>query len=106
MPLSGRKGWNDSMSALDELVAVCRAQDIPLMIFYYRFKSDTENPLLQYVVSHAKGAPVKDVGLWFAGYDVSTLIISKIDPHPNAEAHRVMAELMTVDIQNFLITPR
>lgn len=106
MPLSGSKGWNDSMSALAELVTVCRAHDIPLMIFYYRFKSDTENPLLQDVVSHAKGIPVKDVGPWFAGHDVSTLIVSKIDPHPNAEAHRVMAELMTVDIQNFLITPR
>ena len=106
MPLSGRKGWNDSMSAINELVAVCRAQDIPLMIFYYRFKSDTGNPLLYDVVSHAKGIPVKDVGQWFAGYDISTLIISKVDPHPNAAAHRMMAEHMAVDIQNFLVAPR
>ena len=94
------------MSAINELVAVCRAQDIPLMIFYYRFKSDTGNPLLYDVVSHAKGIPVKDVGQWFAGYDISTLIISKVDPHPNAAAHRMMAEHMAVDIQNFLVTPR
>ena len=106
MRLSGRKGWNDSMSAINELVSMCGAHNIPLMIFYYRLRVDTENPLLHDVVSHAKGVPVKDVGQWFAGHDISALIISKVDPHPNAEAHQMMAEHMAVDIQHFIVTPR
>ena len=106
MPLSDRKGWNDSMSAINELVSMCKAHNMPLMIFFYRHKVDTGNPLLYDVVSHAKGIPVKDVGQWFAGHDISTLILSKVDPHPNAEAHRMMAEHMAVDIQNFLVAPR
>jgi hypothetical protein len=72
------------------------------MIFYYRLRADTENPLFQDVVSHAKGFPVKDVGPWFAGHDISALIISKIDPHPNAEAHRLMAEQMAMDIAKYI----
>lgn len=106
MPLSGRKGWNDSMSAINELVSRCKAHSMPLMIFFYRHKVDTENQLPHDVVSHAKDIPVKDVGQWFAENVISTLIISKVDPHPNAEAHRMMAEHMAVDIQNFLLAPK
>jgi hypothetical protein len=106
MRSSGGKGWDDSLSALDELVSSCRTQNLPLMIFCYRMSADAENPLLQDVVLHAKGFPVNDVGPWFAGHDMLALIISKIDPHPNAEAHRLMAEHMAIDIENFLVTQK
>lgn len=104
--LSSRKGWDDSISALDELVSMCRARNVPLMIFYYRLNVDAENPLLADVIAHAKGFPVKDVGPWFAGHDILTLILSKVDPHPNAEAHRLMAEHMAVDIENLLVAQK
>jgi len=104
--LSSRKGWDDSLSALDELVSMCRARNVPLMIFYYRLNVDADNPLLADVIAHAKGFPVKDVGPWFAGQDILTLIVSKIDPHPNAEAHRFLAEHMAIDIENFLVAQK
>jgi hypothetical protein len=106
MRSSDSKGWDDSISALDELVSMCRAHNVPLMIFYYRLKADTENPLLQDVVLHAQGVPVNDVAPWFAGHDMSALVVSKIDSHPNAEAHRLIAEHMAVDIQHFIVAPR
>jgi lysophospholipase L1-like esterase len=99
----GGKGWDDSMIALDELASICRAHNVPLIIFYYRLTADTQNRLLNAVISHVKGFPVKDIGPWFAGRDLLALIVSKIDPHPNAEAHRFLAEHMAVDIENFLV---
>jgi lysophospholipase L1-like esterase len=106
-PLSlsqGGQGWSNSMSALDELVSMCGANKIPLIVFYYRLRPDAESPLFQDVVRHAKKFPVKDIGQWFVGQETSSLLISKVDSHPNARAHGLMAEHMAVDITNCLAT--
>jgi lysophospholipase L1-like esterase len=106
-PLSLHKqGWSDSMSAIDELLSLCREHNIKLLIFYFRHKSEGETPLLQDVVLHANGVPVKDVGQWFEGLDLSTLTVSKVDSHPNSEGHRLMAEHMAADIETYLATPQ
>lgn len=99
----GGQGWSDSMSALDELIATCEANNIALIVFYFRWEPDEENPLFRDVVRHANGAPVKDMGQWFKGLDKFSLTISRVDSHANAEAHRVMAEHMAVDIVNYLV---
>lgn len=99
-------GWQASMSAIDELVSICRVHNVPLIIYYYRLKTDSDNTLLQDVVSHAKGVSVRDVSPWFAGHDISALTISKIDPHPNAQAHELMAEHIALDVQNYLVSPK
>jgi lysophospholipase L1-like esterase len=98
----GGEGWSQSMSALGELVAMCREYNIPLIVFFKRWNSGEYNPLFDDVVRHAHGVPVKDMGQWFEGLDIVSLVISEIDGHLNAEGHRVMAEHMADDIVSYL----
>ena len=95
-------GWRGSMSALSELVAICQERKIPLLLFFKRLHPDEHNLLFDDVVRYAHGLPVKDMAPWFAGLNVSSLVNSKVDTHPNAEGHRVIAEHMADDVVNYL----
>ena len=101
-PSQGGEGWSHSMSALDELDAMCEEHKIPLIVFYNRMEPGENNPLFEDVVRHVHGVPVKDMGQWFEGLDKSSLTNSKVDSHPNAEGHRVMAEHMADEIVSYL----
>ena len=90
------------MSSLDELVRLCQEQNIPLIVFFRRSHPDENRPLFQDVVRHVQGFPVKDMGPWYQGLDESSLVLSKVDGHPNAEGHRLMAEHMADDIVDYL----
>ena len=95
------------MSALGELVAICEEHKIPLIVFFKVFFKRSEpgenNPLFEDVVRHVHGVPVKDMGQWFEGLDEFSLMNSKVDSHPNAEGHRVMAEHMADEIVSYLV---
>lgn len=93
--------WRQSMAALQELVALCEAQKIPLIVFFERMRPSHNNVLLHDVLLHAHGVPVQDMAPWFEGLDESSVENSKIDSHPNAEGHRVMAEHMANDIVSY-----
>ncbi len=95
-------GWRQSMASLQELVALCEARNIPLVVFFERMDPRDNNMLLEAVVRHAKGVPVQDMAPWFEGLDESSVENSKIDRHHNAEGHRVMAEHMANDIVSYL----
>ncbi len=95
-------GWRRSMSALSELVGICRERKIPLILFFKRTDPEAKNLLFADVGRHAQGVPVKDMAPWFAGLNVSSLQNSRVDTHPNAEGHRVMAEHMADDLVNYL----
>ena len=101
-PLQGGEGWRRSMSALDELVVLCKDQHIPLIVFFRRSHPDENKPLFEDVVRHIPGFPVTDMGPWYQGLDEASLVLSKVDGHPNAEGHRVMAEHMADDIVSYL----
>ncbi len=101
-PVQGDVGWNQSMSALRELVAMCEQHTIPLIVFFERTDRSDNQPLFDDVVRHAGGVPVKDMAPWHDGLDTSLLVNSKVDGHPNAEGHRVMAEHMADDIMNYM----
>ncbi|MDR4464493.1 MAG: SGNH/GDSL hydrolase family protein [Nitrospira sp.] len=103
-PLRDGEGWRQSMSSLDELVVLCKEQHIPLIVFFRRSHPDENRPLFADVVRHVEGFPVKDMGPWYQGLDESSLVLSKVDGHPNAEGHRVMAEHMADDIVDYLQT--
>ncbi len=98
-------GWRASMSALSELVNLCEARRIPLVIFFFRWGRRSGQPLYEDVVRHAANHPVRDVRPWFANRDPRALMISRIDPHPNAAAHRIMAERMAEEIAAALDRP-
>lgn len=95
-------GWRGSMSALSELVAICQERKIPLILFFKRDDLHMKNSLFTDVVRHAHGVPVRDMAPWYAGLDISSLENSKVDTHPNAEGHRVIAEHMADDVVNYL----
>lgn len=95
-------GWRQSMAALNELVVICEERHIPLIVFFHRLNSFDNKPLFDAVVQHAQGVLVKDMGQWYGGLRISSLVNSKVDGHPNAEGHRVMAEHMVEDIVDFL----
>jgi hypothetical protein len=97
------QGWSDSMAALDELVMMCNEERISLLLFFFEYEPDDEKPLFQDVVRHAKGVAVRDMGQWFKGMDKFSLINSKVDSHPNAEAHRVIAEHMAGEIVKYVV---
>jgi lysophospholipase L1-like esterase len=99
--LENGEGWRRSMSALSELVAMCEERKFPLIVFFKRSPGEYGS-LFDAVRQSAHGAPVKDMGPWYEGVDESSLVNSKIDGHPNAEGHRVMAEHMAEDIVGYL----
>lgn len=90
------------MSALRELVAMCEEHKIPLIVFFERSDRSDNQPLLDAVVRHAGGVSVKDMAPWHDGLDTSLLVNSKVDRHPNAEGHRVIAEYMADNIVSYM----
>ncbi len=94
-------GWRQSMVSLEELVGLCRDQKIPLMVFYKRSPGEY-SALFEAVVHHTHGIPVRDMGQWYKDVDESVLVNSKIDGHPNAMGHQLIAEHMADDIMNYL----
>ena len=96
-------GWRQSMAALRELTLICEERHIPLIMFFHRLDSAENQQLFEDVVQHAQGVPVRDMGQWYGGIKVSSLVNSKVDGHPNAEGHRVMAEHMADDIFTLLV---
>lgn len=97
-------GWRQSMEALSELMAICEEQHIPLIVFFHRLDSSENKGLYEAVIQHAQGVSVKDMGQWYGGLAVSSLVNSKVDGHPNAEGHRVIAEHMADDIVTYITT--
>lgn len=97
-------GWRQSMAALEELTMICEERRIPLIVFFHRLDSSENQLLFEDVVQHAQTASVRDMGRWYGGLKVSSLVNSKVDGHPNAEGHRVMAEHMADDILNFVVS--
>lgn len=96
-------GWRQSMGALRELASICRKRHIPLMIFFERSsKTETTTSLLQDVVRNAPGIRVVDMAPWYEGLDARQFMNSKVDSHPNAEGHRLIANHMTNDIVSSL----
>lgn len=101
-PSQDGAGWRQSMSALEELVVMCKERKIPLLVFFKRSHPSESSLLFEDVVRHAEGVQVKDMGRWYKGLDESSLVNSKVDGHPNAEGHRVMAEHMANDVVSYL----
>lgn len=54
-------GWRQSMAALQELVALCEQQHIPLMVFFERVNPNDNSELLHDVLLNAHGVPVHDI---------------------------------------------
>ena len=90
------------MAALSDLVAQCDAQQIPLMIFFFRWGRHSSDALYADVVRHAQKHPVRDIAAWWGDRKLRELANSKIDTHPNVAGHRLIAAHMAEDIAEYL----
>jgi lysophospholipase L1-like esterase len=88
-------GWTASMGALQEIVQLSQAHNLPVAPFFFRWEDSASNRTLMGDVRQTLAPlPVGDVGQWISGQDLRRYMNSKVDTHPNAEGHRVIAEHM------------
>jgi lysophospholipase L1-like esterase len=104
--LQSTEGWRQSMSALRELVAICEENKIPLIVFFKRFNTRENQQLFEEVDRNTPGYPVKDMGEWFEGRDITKLVNSKVDGHVNAKGHQLIAEGMVDEIVGSIAAPQ
>ena len=91
-------GWRESRRALSELAAEARAMDIPMMVAIYPLFANLED--YQGRSAHAVigeacaelGIPATDLLPLFENTRTRSHWINHMDSHPNARAHRVVAE--------------
>lgn len=84
-------GWQASMTALRTLADYCDAARIPLVVVFFRWGRQDTVALYADVERAVAGHPVHDTAAWWPAGDRRALMISRIDTHPNATAHRLLA---------------
>ena len=92
-------GWRASREALDELVATCRRDGLPLvvMLFPILHRLDDAHPfqdVYRIVQAHVERSSAEFLNLFpaFAGMDAESLWVHPTDQHPNERAHQIAAE--------------
>ncbi|MEX2207301.1 MAG: SGNH/GDSL hydrolase family protein [Myxococcota bacterium] len=92
-------GWAAARDALDQLVATCRRENLPLlvMLFPILHALDDGHPFLDVygvVQRQVEGSGGQFLNLFpaFAGQDAESLWVHPTDQHPNEIAHRIAAE--------------
>lgn len=102
----GSEGWTASMKSLRELAEACKNGEIPLVLFYFRWKATPyNNALLEDVRATVAPILVQDMGEWFAGRDLQRYLNSKVDIHPNSAGHKVIAENLAVQLSAMKLIP-
>jgi len=102
----GSEGWTASMKSLRDLAETCKNAEIPLVMFYFRWKATPyNNALLEDLRAAVAPIPVQDMGEWFAGRDLQRYLNSKVDIHPNSAGHKVIAENLAVQLSAMKLIP-
>jgi len=97
-PPSAGHAWQASMSALAGIHAYCRARDIPFAAFVYRQRP---TPLTDRIwkdisdVANERGFQAHDTAPWFQDVDLLDVVNSRVDVHPNAKGHQILADGIT-----------
>jgi hypothetical protein len=95
-------GWQASIAAIRQLKELTEERKISFVLFYFRWLETSLNAVLLDDIQQAV-APVVviDIGEWFAGRPLSAYVNSKIDTHPNAHAHKRIAENMATHLLKY-----
>lgn len=92
---SNYAGWLESKQSLVEIAEFCRERGIDFIVFYYRTETDGPDNLRLYRLLEEVGQmyefPVISLYPYFQGRDMSQLINSKVDRHPNSQGHEIIA---------------
>jgi len=88
-------GWQESLAALGRIERACAAHGARFVIFLWNvgnlFPAPTVLEGLK-TFGEQHGVPVFDTWPFFRGQDLSALLNSSDDPHPNARGHALLAE--------------
>jgi lysophospholipase L1-like esterase len=88
-------GWQDSMRCVSRIAAYCRTAGMPLAVIHYRMLPDPVSDAIEADLSSLArndGFFSADTLPWFRGRNIRQLTNSFIDTHPNAAAHRILAD--------------
>jgi len=96
-------GWINSRKALETMHNIARAQNLPFIVGGIAF---LQNINCERVLSdYCKQSHINYVSLWKTKNIDECLkkhVISVMDPHPNAYAHRIIAEKLAEKVSTFL----
>jgi lysophospholipase L1-like esterase len=90
-------GWRNAMQAYDEFGRHCAQSGLRCASFFVRMgRSPKTDAFVAEKATRARrlGLHFTDMLPWFEGSDWRRLVNSAVDPHPNAEGHRIIAENM------------
>jgi len=96
-------GWLASMRALRDMSDTCNNIKIPLNVFYFRWKATSySRALLEDVKKSVSSNKVQDMSDWFMGRNFKQYVNSTVDPHPNSQGHKIIAD----NIAGYLLSAR
>ena len=89
------EGWRESMRSLSELSRFCIKRGLPFFVFVNRMQARklTDAVIREIsLVGDREGFRVIDVLPWFRDRNPRLLVNSRVDGHPNAEGHSILAQ--------------
>jgi lysophospholipase L1-like esterase len=91
--LREQTGWREAMAALGKIRQSAQERGIKFAVVHFDWTSFPYSRELDRAVCAAVSPfPVAYAADWFSGKDVRPYFVSKVDSHPNAEGHRILAE--------------
>jgi len=105
----GNEGWKIATDSLRDIAAIGKKNGCPLLVVIFPFFVNLDDSYMwaeahSAIVSFCKreGIRVIDLFPYFKGRDGSEFWISLTDSHPNAEAHRIVAQAIYEEIKKII----
>ena len=90
-------GWKNALQAYEDFGRHCAQSGLRCASFFVRMGRSPKTDAFvkeRATRAHRLDLPFTDMLPWFEGSDWRRLVNSAVDPHPNAEGHRIIAENM------------
>jgi lysophospholipase L1-like esterase len=90
-------GWKSALQAYEDFGRHCARSGLRCASFFIRMARTPKTDAFvteQAARAQRLGLSFTDMLPWFEGHDWRRLVNSAVDPHPNAEGHRIIAENM------------
>ena len=94
---SASRGWKNALQAYEDFGRHCAQSGLRCASFFIRMgRTPKTDAFVKEKAARAQrlGLPFTDMLPWFEDRDWRRLVNSAVDPHPNAEGHRIITENM------------
>jgi len=95
-------GWQQSVNALQSISDYCSTRSIPFIVIMYRMAPNQPQDDIARelgMLSRNMNFYYGDTLPWFDGRDISSLINSPVDSHPNVDGHAILAKGIVSELQ-------